>query len=237
VALCSTRSAGDSTRNRSSPGIGREAASSFADEGLRRAVRGRIAVVDVDDGRPDRVSQRRQLVHPLPVVALVVGAVVRGEPAVEHQCRFDLRQALERDQYVDVGEQPSPGRGKPGHQVRRALEQDDVDADLGQRLANVGYLPAHGVRLRFGERLRGHEVGTRGRRHAIQQAALGDLVRQPRQQIRSARLEYQRLPLLQVAQGDRLGIAERARDRGSGPVAHDFVANASKSVAASSRSP
>ena len=129
--------------------------------------------------------------------------------------------------------------------IRKALARTGIDIVLlkGAAYLMAGLPAARGrlftdvdILVPF-ERLRGHEVGTRGRRHAIQQAALGDLVRQPRQQIRSARLEYQRLPLLQVAQGDRLGIAERARDRGSGPVAHDFVANASKSVAASSRSP
>ena len=50
-------------------------------------------------------AHRRQLVHPLAVIALVVRVVVRRIPAVPHESRLHLRQRVLGHQNIDIGEQ------------------------------------------------------------------------------------------------------------------------------------
>lgn len=70
---------------------------------------------------PDKLH-RRQLEHPIAVVALVVFGVMVGGPAVRHQRRFHLAEPLFRHQDIDIREQPARRRRQARHCIGGALQ-------------------------------------------------------------------------------------------------------------------
>ena len=58
---------------------------------------------------PD-VGHRRQFMHPLPVIALVVGVLFLRVPAGQQECGLGLVKLRARHKNVDVAEQPTGGR-------------------------------------------------------------------------------------------------------------------------------
>ena len=100
-------------------------------------------VVDVDHGATPDVHHRRQFMHPLPVVALVVGVRFGAHPAVQHERALDVAQSVTRHQHVNVAEH-APGAQLVGrHHVGSPLEQHHRDAKPPERgLQTVGF-PAH----------------------------------------------------------------------------------------------
>jgi hypothetical protein len=107
--------------------------------------------MDVHHRTTPHMDHGRQLMHPLAVVALVVGARLRADPAIEHQRAFDLAQGIARHQHVDVPEQAAHGHRMVSDHVGRALEQHDRDAQAFQRRLQAVHLPEHGLPLPGGK--------------------------------------------------------------------------------------
>jgi hypothetical protein len=97
-------------------------------------------MVHVEDRLPADVLERRQLMHPLAVIALVVGSRLGCRPAAAHQRGFNLGEGAPGHEDVDVREDAAAGSPQPGEQVRRALEQNDRDAAGGERPIELGLL-------------------------------------------------------------------------------------------------
>ena len=127
-------------------------------------------VVDVEHRHADVVPQRRQFVHPLPVVLLVVGVVMGRRPAVDEQRGFDLGEPVHRHEDVDIREHAAACRRQLRFEIGGPLEQNDGDVDAGERVADAGDLAPYGLGLRLCDDERRLQMGARRRRNPQQQA-------------------------------------------------------------------
>ena len=146
-------------------------------------------MVNIDDRRPRGVLQGRQLVHPLPVIALIVGMRMRGRPAMQHECRLDSGERLARYQQIHVRIEPAAGRGQVGKEVRRPLEKYRFDPGASEGLADVLDFPPHRCFLCAPHLTARRQVSPWGRRNLIEKPKLLETHREPGEQIRSTRLE------------------------------------------------
>lgn len=128
-------------------------------------------VVHVHHRRPVAVPQRRQLVHPLPVVALVVVVQLHALPSRRPQRLLDRRQSVAGHEDVDVGRDPAAGHTQIKQRVGGALQEHDgrihsaervqdheclgpqILAIVGAQPRNGGELPPHRRRQRFDARI------------------------------------------------------------------------------------
>ena len=152
-------------------------------------------VVHVQRRPASHMLHRWQLVHPLAVIALVVGIVVCAEPAAQHQSALDSLQRALRHQDVDVGEQTPLHRRQAGQHIGSPLEQHDRNVQVGQGLGDQTRLAPH-LGLLGPRHLQGrHQVLAGAARHGLQLARIGQTCCQPGQHIGAARLVDDRLPL------------------------------------------
>ena len=104
------------------------------------------------------VAHGRNLVHPLPIVTLVVIIVMRALPSVQHQLALDFRNTLFGYEDIDIGEGPPLGGREIRQKIGCAFQQDDSFIDAGQRAQDALDLPAHGGTLSIGHTQGGQEV-------------------------------------------------------------------------------
>ena len=80
-----------------------------------------------------RMDQRRQLVHPLPVIGIVIGIGLDPFPARSEQHCLDLIEPLARDENVEIADRPPYGGIQPGGGEGGALEQHHAARVASQR--------------------------------------------------------------------------------------------------------
>ena len=124
--------------------------------GIRRRPRGRWqdGVMDVDHAIADAVDQRRQLVHPAPIIEVVIGIGLHPFPAGGKQCRLHRGQGGLRHENVEIADGTPLPRRQPGRDIGGALQQHDRNAQRGERMPGHVRLPqgrsAFGLRLHRG---------------------------------------------------------------------------------------
>ena len=187
-------------------------------------------VMHVEHGAAADVGQRRQFVHPAPVVALVVVVLLLRVPPGEQQRAFDLAQLGARHQNVDVAKQTARRRRQVGDGIGGALEQQSGAVDIRQSLRYAPCFPTDSLTL-----LGGHGTGSgQVRSHRIRQAGIQakgfGLHGEPGQQPGRAGLAQQQVPACQVERGHACGIAQ---DIEQGLAVH--AANSANTCSASSR--
>ena len=141
-------------------------------------------VMNVDDGPPVAVPKRRQLVHPLAVIPLIVRVQIDRFPSVLRQGCLHGCQLLPRDHNVHIRAEPAFRHRQSPHQIGGAFEQDDGRPRRSEGLSDSVHLPAQDPRILGGQRacrlqVRAHLAGERIQRHS-----LGCDHREPRQRSR-----------------------------------------------------
>ena len=170
---------------------------------------GQDVVVQVEHGLALDVRHRRQLVHPLAVVALLVRVVGAAVPAAQHQGGFGRGELLARDQQVDVGEQPPRARGQARSGIGRALEQHDRPAGLGQRGRELGQLPMHGAFLLRRHGVGGVQMALHRQRDRRLDAGAARECGQAAEQAGRMRLRHEGVPVGEIESGHRGGLGQR----------------------------
>jgi len=87
--------------------------------------------------------QRRDLVHPLAIVMLVVIVLFDARPAAGGQRSFGTRDRGTRHQDVDVAEQSAGSGGQAGRNVGRAFEQNHGMRNSAERGADMAQFAHH----------------------------------------------------------------------------------------------
>jgi hypothetical protein len=194
-----------------------------AQAGRVRAPRRRLGqdrMVHVDHIPAAQMLHRRQLVHPLAVIALVVVVLVEAGPAMQHEAGLDPAQVRLRHQDVDIGKHPAASSGQARHRIGGALQQDQRQAQAGQGAPDLHHLVTH----RLGMAGAGHacplQVGARRRRHLPEQAGILEQYQQDRADIGAGRLAQQQVPASQVEPGDGSGVAQHAQQQRQRQMAH-----------------
>ena len=109
--------------------------------GLRPGGQRQDGVVHVDHPVALRMDQRRQLVHPLAVIGIVIGIGLDPFPARCEQKRLDLVQPVARDENVEIADRPPDGSIQPGGGEGGALEQHHAARVASQRHLRAFGLP------------------------------------------------------------------------------------------------
>ncbi len=165
----------------------------------------------IDRGAAQAVGQRRDLVHPAAIVAIVVGIDRAAGPALAQERPLDIGERRLGHQDVDIVEETAARRRQIGENVGGALQQDEIDADRRQRLPDAAHLPTHVARMLLGEDALGREMTARRRRHASEEIALGELDGQSCQQPGAAPLADDEIPIHQIHQRKDAGILQGHR--------------------------
>ena len=169
---------------------------------------GQDGMVNVERGTAVDVLHGWNLVHPLPVVALVVGRVVAASPAVQHQGGFDFGDAGLGHDDVDVREQPSDRCLPAGQQVGRALHQSDRNAQRRQRQGQELHLAPDLARLGLGQHEDVVQVSANLHGNTWPRSNLFGQTGHTRQQVRAPGLARQQAPLRFVQMAQPLGFAQ-----------------------------
>ena len=151
-------------------------------------------VMDVEDRQPLDVLHRRQLVHPLAVVALVVGMMMGRDESRLHQRRFDVDEPVLGHEDVDVRENSSACRREPGVQIGRTLEKDHGNAGGTERACELADFAAYCALLGLRLNLRGDQVRAWRRRNRVEQAAIGETRPERAEKIGLARAAHEYPP-------------------------------------------
>ena len=201
-------SVGASTATPGHPAIGTAARKN---SGVSGCVRGGFrddGVVDVDHRQSLDVLHRRQLVHPSPVVPLVMRMMMRGRVAGEHQCGLDGGQLRLGNENVDVGKEAAARRRQVGDQVPGALQQDHREAKAVDGAQNLAHFARDGPVLRNAEHRRRLEMLPRSARNVDHPPGCVEAMRQRAQQIGLPRPAHQLVPVRWI--GERaIGVAQR----------------------------
>ena len=83
---------------------------------------GEDGVVDIQQGLPSEMQHRWQFMHPSAIVALIIGIMMRGDPAMHLQGHFYSVQPLFGNQNIHIREHPSLRRRKLLDHISRAFE-------------------------------------------------------------------------------------------------------------------
>ena len=179
---------------------------------------GQDAMVHVQHGAPLDVLHGGQLMHPAPVVTLVVGIAVRlrRHPAFHRQAPLDVSDGGLGHHDVDIGKTAAAGTFQSPCHIGRPLEQHHGATERRQGLGQQADLPTHvpglGLRLHAG-RL---EVPAGLGRNAVRRAPFFEQQAQPGQQACMAGLANEQIPVRQT-QPD--GLRRVAEDVGQETVA------------------
>ncbi len=92
---------------------------------------GQYAVVNIENGAALYMDHRRQFMHPLAIVALVISIVDGVDPALPHQERLEFTQLALVDQDVDITKRPTLGKTEIRREIRGPLEQGESQPALG----------------------------------------------------------------------------------------------------------
>ena len=177
--------------------------------------------------------QRWQLVHPAPVIAIVVGVALLADPARREQRAFDGAELAPIDHDVDIGKEPARCRRKPGCQIGGALEQHDRRVERVERAADAVDFPHHLMALALGHAEGAFEVLARPVRHVAHPASIDETLRQAGLQAALAGLPEHALPIARRQAGRRIRLDQQS---GQEIAAHGRVASSrlSKMATASS---
>ena len=198
---------------------------------------GKNRMVHVDHRSAPKVLHRRNLMHPLSVVALVVRIVVVADPALHHQRRFNLRQRLLRHDDVDVGKHAPLSDRQASHHVGGALQQDQRHPAGYQGASNAFHLPADRGALPFGDDHCRQKMQASGRNRDREAPVAARLMGESTQQIGTPGLPDQQVPCL-LAEPAEGGRAKQAcYDEIGARHVVSGTGNSSNARTASSRSP
>jgi len=182
--------------------------------GVRPGPRGerQDRVMDVDHPVAAAVDERRQLVHPAAIVAVVISILLHPFPAGAEQRRLDVAQGGAGHQDVEIADRSSFRGSEPSGGVRGSLQQHDRDAKRRQRP------PRH---LRFpkrrGPRLRGIGAGVFHQRlDPLRQRNASEPVRQAREQRLRPRGRNQPGPVRGPERGGGFGPTKQPHEATSG---------------------
>lgn len=189
-------------------------------------------MVDVDDRATFMVGHGRQFVHPLPVIAVVVGVDAADRPTVKHQFCFDVVQVLVGHQQVDVAEQPPVRGATPTHRIGRALQQNHGQVQSRQGLLEMGAFPCNGQSLMLAQAQGRHDVWADLRGQSVEQPTLLDLAGDSPGQVGAARRSEGLIPALEV---ERLQTARVAQEMDQRQVEHRPVCATDRRRPASQR--
>ena len=199
---------------------------------------GQDRVVHVDVRAAPLVPHRRQLVHPVAVVLVVVGVHLGHGPAVLDERALDLGEPLARHEDVDIGKEPPAAGLEPEQRVRGAFQQHHRHRGRNG-LADAAHLPVDHRPLPLGDEVGRQQVHRGVGRYVVALPAAFQHVRQPRDEVRSARLADRQLPVERAQRRGR-GRAQQQRDDEGRVHRSVFTvcgASASSNATAASRSP
>jgi len=106
--------------------------------------------MNIERGAAGAVLQRRELVHPFTVVAIVVSAVRRVVPALLVQEALNAAEFSARHQHIDIRQQATPRARQICREVGRAFEQSPRDVGGIKHPAQTIDLPACAALVRAG---------------------------------------------------------------------------------------
>ena len=89
--------------------------------------------MDVDHRAALAVRQRRQLVHPLPIIGIVIGIFLDPFPTRRDQALLDVADSRSRHQYVEVADKAPLSRTQPSRDISGPLHQHDRPVEIGKR--------------------------------------------------------------------------------------------------------
>ena len=135
--------------------------------GLQAGGRGQNGVMQVHDGTALGVDERRQLMHPGPVIALVIRIELDRSPAGRLQGGFGPVQGLSRNHDVDVADQAASCGGQARGDIGRAFEEQDRDLQMLQRPLDPIQFPAHRSLVVRGQGCRGAELSPHAARDPV----------------------------------------------------------------------
>src|SRR5258706_10882151 len=115
-------------------------------------------MVNMHDRTAIVMHHRRQLVHPLAVVAIVVRVDLGKLPTVLLEDFLDAPEIRARDEHIDVGDAAAVTRWKPGGDVRAALQQNPRLTGVEEGAAQTIDLPSHRALVAAYERVGGDQT-------------------------------------------------------------------------------
>ncbi len=167
-------------------------------------------VMHIDRRLSPLMLQRRQLMHPIAIIALVVVVGFGRVPPGLHQQPLGLLEPLAREQNIDIAEQP-PCRGRQaGGGVSGALQEDDRHAERRQRVGDRADLARDIDAVLLRQDARGLEMRARRVRHLRQHVAGAKLRLDARQEPGMPRLPDREIPI-GIAPFDELGRLPQQR--------------------------
>jgi hypothetical protein len=105
---------------------------------------GQDRVMNIDDRRPIAMHHRRQLVHPLAVVPVIVRIKIWKLPPTLAQQGLDPRKIRAWNEHVDISHAATDAWWQPRTDVRRTFEQNPPLAGPQKRASQPVDLPSDG---------------------------------------------------------------------------------------------
>ena len=177
-------------------------------------------VVDIDHRVPVTVDQRRQFVHPRPVIVVVISIDLEPFPARGQHCRLDLVEPVAGHEDVQITDQPPLPRRQSCCQKCAALQQHDRHVERCQHpschfdFPQRPDTPRLGIQAGVGQ----HGFGPVGHRQSI------DPVRKRGQQPFGMGNAQQCRPAFVIERQNRRWIGQSARQHHSAPTIRSAVA-------------
>ena len=156
------------------------------------------------------MDHRRQFMHPLAIIGIVIGVFLHPFPARRHQRRLDLRHCRTRHQNIQVADEAALPRHQSSGCIGRAFEHHQPHAERRQRRRRAIRLPQGLARLprRVHARVAQDGLDRFRQPHSL------DPPRQCRDQPLRLRRRDQAVPLRCIQMLDSCGLTQRAHQQG-----------------------
>ena len=156
------------------------------------------------------MDHRRQFMHPLAIIGVVIGVFLHPFPACRHQRPLHRLHGGARHENIEIANEAPLPRGQPRRCIGRAFEHDQRHADRGQGVGRAVRLPQCLPRLP----LRIHPGILQDRLHAVRQLhPLDPPCQRGDQSFRLGRRQ-QAVPARRVQRLDRSRIAQCPHQQG-----------------------